>query len=310
MKMTKEKIESLVETVVVPFERRILDDKGLGKYLVDEETRIKYDIGVAKLAVLLLTDEEKAAEYFRRGAQAHNDLAIKREEMQYFLSIFFRLHREWFLKHFQMTKEEYDRRIERFERLFMEAYRPKEANDTQDDGFFTFESEEVDEAIDRMHHEEKRKISAREYASYDEITDDEMHTIREAKERCEHLTGLYERLDEKFMEEFAQMAKELSGALFATMEFKDMGYALGIFSEELQGIDVDSLDEQKSELLFALFLQMSDDLIHWIDAVFIDEEAVDIHYFDASFLSNIAQVGLLQEENNFEEGESGDDFLF
>ena len=315
MRLTNAHIESLIDEVVIPFERRILEDEAMAGYVEEEEVKRRHEIGVAKLAIkMLAASEEEARASFVRGAVAHRDLDIDRETMQFYLSVFFKLHREWTEKHFAVAMAEYDRKVALFDRFFMEAYGKEESAQEEpgeeDEGFLMFESEEVDEAIDRMHYEEDRKISAREYAEFDEIHDEEFHALVEIKERCEHINGLHERLTREFLDEFVQMARELSRVLFATMEFKDMGYALGIFADELAAIDPDALEEAKRSTIFAILLQMSDDLIRWIDAVFLDAEAIDIHYFDASFLANIAQIGILLEEQSETQEADDDDFLF
>jgi hypothetical protein len=55
---------------------------------------------------------------------------------------------------------------------------------------------------------------------------------------------------------------------------------------------------------------MSEDIQKWIETVFVKKDAVDIHYFDASFLANIAQLSIMLEQNVSNDSESEDDFLF
>lgn len=64
------------------------------------------------------------------------------------------------------------------------------------------------------------------------------------------------------------------------------------------------LDAEKKELFVEMFLGLIQDLEKWIDIIFLQVATDDIHYFDASFSSNIMEI-----ESVFEVYESEDDDL-
>ena len=75
-------------------------------------------------------------------------------------------------------------------------------------------------------------------------------------------------------------------------------------------IEIDNLEASQKELIFTLLFQMSEDIQNWVETIFIKKDAVDIHYFDASFLANIAQFSIMLKQNVSNNSESKDDFLF
>lgn len=62
------------------------------------------------------------------------------------------------------------------------------------------------------------------------------------------------------------------------------------------------IDSEKKSLFVEMFLSLIQDLEKWIDVIFVQMATDDIHYFDASFSSNIMEI-----ESVFETYESEDD---
>lgn len=305
MKISKQSINSLINEVVIPFERYILDDKALSKYMQDDEIKAKHNIGIAKLAIELIKNPQHAKTYFENGAKAHAELNITVDEMQKYLSIFFNLHKEWCIKNFIIDKNYYDSLVQKFDSVFMQAYK---STQNDEDSFLMFESEDIDEAIEAMHYKDEKKISAMEYASYGEILEDDLHSIMELKDECEHILNMYETITLEYISEMSQELSTLANVLFATHEFKDVGYSLNNFVMELNKIDLDILDTTQKELAYGLLSQMNEDIQNWIERVFVNQDALDIHYGDASFLANIAQFSIMLEHHENDSFE--DDFLF
>ena len=312
MVILRKNLISLIDEVVLLFEDYIFENDDLKQYLHSDEIRAKHDIGITKLAIKLINDSKGAEAYFIKGAEAHKELNISVEIMQHYLTLFFKLHKRWCEINFMIEKEHYDSLIEKFDKLFMKTYKNCKEEDDKEDGFLLFESEEVDEAIEQMHYKDTHKITAKEYLSFGEILEDDLHSILETKDESEDISDSYEMLNEEFLKEFIHMIQRLAKVLFSTHEFKDIGYTINNFIIELQNLNLDDLNNMQKEFAFTVLKQLNEDIHNWIENIFVNQDAIDIHYFDASFLANIAQFGIMLDENSSENvnSESEDDFLF
>jgi len=305
VKITKKDLYLLIDEVVLPFEKHVLNDEVFGRYMQDETKRANHNVAIAKLAIRLLYDNVDAAKkLFMKGSETHKELQITTEEMRKYLSIFFNLFNEWYQKHIK-TDEFHKELMNKFSEIFAETYEYE-----GEDDFLMFESEEIDEVIETMHYKDEKKISAVEYASHEEILDDDLSSIIELKEEFEHILNMYEQLNNQYLEVLTKELSTLANIMFATLEFRDVGYGLNNFIVELKNLDIDSLDDTTKELAYALLSQMNEDIQKWIESLFITQDAVDIHYIDASFLANISQFSIMLEQDSSSEDESDDDFLF
>ena len=303
---SKEHIRNLIDEVVIPFEKYLLEDEKVSISLKDDEVRAKHNIAIAKLAIELLNDLVMARETVLRASKAHLELKIDIEDMKKYLTIFFKLHQDWSTRHVKIDFF-HKNLMNRFNQLFIKLYMD---GDTSND-FIMFDSEEIDEAINSMHHKDEKKITAVEYANYEEMLDDELQSILELQHDCDHIINLYENIDAQYINEFSNIVSTLASVLFSTIEFKDVGYTLSNFNMELTMVDIDLVDDVQKELIFMLLNQMNEDIQNWINTLFVTQEAIDIHYFDASFLANIAQFSIMVEQaSSSEEQSEDDDFLF
>jgi len=162
----------------------------------------------------------------------------------------------------------------------------------EEDDFFEFDSEEVDDSINNMHYD--TKISAKEFMSTQDIDEDILEDIKDALEEMENVIIRYENMeiDNQFIEEVVNMLGK-----FVIFEFIPEFKHLGLSLEELRGIlidlDIDSLDSAKKELLKNYIISIFEDLEKWYDEVVIKQTAQDIHYLDAALLANITQLDLI-----------------
>jgi len=304
IKITKKDLCSLINDVVLPFEKYILEDREFSESMKDNAIRANHNIAIAKLSILLLNNFDGAKELFLKGSQAHQDLQITTEKMQKYLSIFFGLHQQWYKKHLKVN-DSYEKSIDRFNKILSEAYKYKEA-----DNFLMFDGEDIDEAINTMHYKDERKISAIEYISYKEILDDDIDNMIEFRDELENISYMYDSLDKVYIEKFTEIIFSISNILIKTIEFKDIGFMLNNFGVNLKKLDFGSFTDAKKELIYALLYQMSGDIKTWIKNLFITQGTIDIHYMDASFFANMSQVEIMLEQKSSLENESDDDFLF
>lgn len=304
--MTKDKLIALLEEVVLPFEKYILNDEVLAKFIEDEDIKQRHNIGIAKFSVSLVGDIKIALQYLKNASVAHKDLNIPVEAMRFYLSIYFKLYAQWAEKNFpELGFTEYI--IPNFNDFFMETYLDTKAQ--SEDDFFMFEEEEVDEAINSMHYADKEKITALEYIEFGELLQDEILEIEEELHAIGDNFNQYDVLDQEILELFSEHISILSNKLYNTNEFRDLGYAILNLCKELNEINIDILEVQTAEMLYLLLQQTIEDLEKWFKNIFIEQNALDIHYFDASFFANITQIGLMATHKESED-DNEDDFLF
>ncbi|NPA55774.1 MAG: hypothetical protein GXO40_05340 [Epsilonproteobacteria bacterium] len=294
----------LIKSVVIPFEEYILKDEYVSHLLDSEDVRARHNFGIAKLSVALIYDAVKARDLVVKASVSHKHIDIDPEVMRKYLSIFFKLHKKWAKEHFQ-TDQYYDQVMDKFDKLFMEIYL-QHHQASEEDGFFMFDSEEIDEAIDNMHYEDEKKITAVEYFEYNEIIDDDLHDIIELADESDDLQHKHLEITQEFIDDFIRIIEVLARILYRTHEFKDIGYAMENFVETLHNLQLEELDDTKKEFAWNLISQINNDIQNWIRTIFIEQSAVDIHYFDASFLANIAQFDIMINQTE----EEDDDFLF
>ena len=70
-----------------------------------------------------------------------------------------------------------------------------------------------------------------------------------------------------------------------------MGYSL---QQLLRIVDQAlALNEENKVLIYALLEQLVLDLRSWVNNLFVEQTAVDIHYLDAALLASIAQIEMM-----------------
>ncbi|NPA55599.1 MAG: hypothetical protein GXO40_04465 [Epsilonproteobacteria bacterium] len=305
-----EYIKALITEVVEPLERHILADEDVRQYLSTKEAILKHNLGIAKISIALVYDITMAKKLIISAVDAHHRLNLDINATRKYLTLFFKLHKKWATEYFYSEKF-HDNIMDRFNKLFMKMYMQS------DDDFFMCESEEVDEMIDNMHYEEHKKISADEYFNYDEIMEDDVLHIVELAHECEIISYRYHELNTEFVHHFSNVLRVLAHVLFHTHEFRDIGYAMQNFIKELDTLDIDTLEPTQKEFAWNIINQLNADIRSWIETIFIKKDAVDIHYFDASFLANLAQFDIMlnmQKQVNLDEYskelDDDDDFFF
>ncbi|NPA55479.1 MAG: hypothetical protein GXO40_03865 [Epsilonproteobacteria bacterium] len=283
-------MESLIKEVVIPFDKSIQEDKEIAKYFASKEISSKYNFDIAKLSIALLYDATKAREIMIQLADTYKDLGIDTQTMHRYMMIFFKLHKKWAKENFN-TDNYYDLLMDKFDDMFVKIYDEKLQN-----SFFTIDSEENDEYDELINHvlqtHHQKTISAKEYLDQGDLTQDDLADIIETIDKCEELLN-YQTLEPQFLEKFIGMMQMLSYILYNTQEFKDVGYAMEHFAQDLEAINLETLPPQKKEFVWNMLIQLSKDLEKWIKYIFVDKSVDDIHYFDASFLASMAQFNIL-----------------
>jgi len=231
----------------------------------------------------------------------YNNIDFSIKEIKVSLANFFKMYKKWL--------EKYRLLIQNFYQKIGSLYNILQQYKFSNIDFLFIENEEIDDNINNMHYTKDKIISALEYDKYDEVLDDEFNYLVELKEDFDILTNKYVELNQEFIQTFAKFISNLASLLYSTYEFKDVGYALENFVMFLNNFQISNynLNDIEKDIIYQLLIQMNEDIQKWIDSVFITKNAVDIHYFDASLLSNVAQIESIVNKNI---DENEDDFLF
>jgi len=154
-----------------------------------------------------------------------------------------------------------------------------------EDEFFEFDSEEVDENINDMHFVEHQKISASNFMQ-EEFIDEEL--VDDIKEIIEEIYNLNE--DDDYLTQYMDVILLFIRFFNSSVEFKDLSYGL----EKLINLLKHNYDFiKKNEVMIGICKSILEDLVKFTETVIIEQNAIDIHYLDASLLANVTQLELI-----------------
>ena len=174
----------------------------------------------------------------------------------------------------------------------------EENSDFFEDGdeFFDFDSEDVDEEIDKMHFEEQEKISACEFMQEDSFDPDHIAEIADTIKIFQEQSSQFDQVNDDYMEKFQTVATRFGTIFSISYEFRNIGYALNSLYIKLSEYDITLLQKEQKELLKLLLDSIIADLDKFYLEVLVEQTAVDIHYLDASLLANIAQIEIILDQ--------------
>jgi two-component system chemotaxis response regulator CheY len=107
----------------------------------------------------------------------------------------------------------------------------------------------------------------------------------------EHLQVLYTCVDE-----YHQTIELLTS-------FDHLAFAIQSLSDFLKSLQGKPLDQTKVQQLATSLLNLLHDLTSWRNQIFIQQDALNIHYLDASLLSSCMQAQALFEDKEIDEGD-------
>ena len=303
MEITKQQIASLIDNVILKYQ-----NKYLLNYIDTEDKKFRHDVLLTNFAVMFFDKKtQKLSSNFLELLDFYDEIGVTALDAKNAIAHFLKKHKKW-LDDYAVVKESYYEKVKKIYLDILNNYTfTKEKTDEGE--FFFVEDEGVSDAIDDMHYEDSKKISASEYFQTHTLEENDMEELYRVKEALEDLIDDYTFYSDEFIEAFATDIIKLNTTLqliFATDEFKDIGYALEEFALLLESLH--HVDEDLQTFSYDMIVTIVEDLLKWLDSVFINQDAVDIHYLDASLLSNITQFKMMIEPPSKEEVE--DDFLF
>lgn len=89
MGVSIKRLESLVDCVVLPFEKFIINQPKLARYLSDTEVAKLHNMAVSKLTIYIYSDIKRAYAYVQQGAKAHQEKHIPVENLKEFYILFY-----------------------------------------------------------------------------------------------------------------------------------------------------------------------------------------------------------------------------
>ncbi|MDD2384335.1 MAG: hypothetical protein PHN18_09120 [Sulfurospirillaceae bacterium] len=301
MGISIQKLESLVDTVVLPFEKFILADERLALYLADPEVAKIHNFAVAKLTIYSYSDLNRAYAYIQKGAKAHREKKIPLENLKEFYSLYFELCKEWNQQN-READDRYGTNLAMIEQFVYEAFKKV---DESKENFYIYGSDVLKQDIEKMHYRDDAKVSAEDF--YAEGSMDALD-ILDIVECCSALSEVVQdhhiAHDEAYFRSVNNYFHAYAMILEKNAEFKDIGFSLFKLSEFLENYSATLPEHTQKKKALVVLNAIVDDLISWAKSVLQERTAVDIHYLDASLLSSIIQLEMLfapvAEENDDE----------
>ncbi len=318
--LSKKRALDLVETVILPISQKIRNVQQFHHYFSDREDYLKHTVKVGQLALAMLYAPHKARELMERMEAKHAEHQVPMDILEPLITEFFQRYVAWC----RMSKlvpdtqrDQLENEINGYLEQWREAYPDsledarkheapvaeesddgfmmfdQETGPEEEEGFTFFEPEEVDAAIDDMHTSaaDKTVISAKDYMATGELEQSQVDIIMDEFRELEAVFAEHIRFDESFIQDYRTHLKYLAETLFSTYEFEQMGYNL---QQLLRLLDhASELDEGQQVLIFALLEQLVLDLSTWAKKLFVEQDAIDIHYLDAALLAAIAQIEMM-----------------
>ena len=164
-------------------------------------------------------------------------------------------------------------------------------------------------ALVRHIHEEqvRNKIAAIDFLAgfdYDRTIIDELADVE--SETMDMLHGA-EQLNQDMLKKVEKLLLDYALLLENTYEFKELAFALSNLCKVLGRSYDTALAEGNREKVRLFIDGILTDLMGWRTNVFIQQDALDVHYLDASLFSSIAQLDVLLTASSQEADDDDDD---
>jgi GAF domain-containing protein len=197
-----------------------------------------------------------------------------------------RVKQEEFLK-YQKQKIETHNEILR-EVLFKQGFREEKIKDIANT---KIELDIQEEHVLRKSHREK--ISAKNYIL--DVSEGILDELFELEELESELNEEIENSNLKFKELIVNIASiilKYCSTIKMLIEFEDLSFALKSMAILLTEIKDDNLNEKQKKKILLLLEAVAQDLAQWRRTIFIDKNAIDIHYLDSSLQNSCVQIEL------------------
>jgi len=306
MGISIKRLESLVDSVVLPFEKFIMDDARLARYLADPDVAKIHNMAVSKLTVYIYSDIKRAYAYIQQGARAHREKHIPVENLKEFYTLYFVLCKEWNKSHME-EDDRFGKNLATIEQFVYESFANK--GESKED-FYIYDSEVIHQDMAKMHYKEEQKISAEAFCTEGSI---DHHDIEDILESCHDLFDAVQehqvKYDQAYFSRVNENLRSYAVILEKNFEFRDLGFSLSKLSDFLEAHLADLPTHAKKSAILIILKAIVEDLISWTKSVLEEKTAVDIHYLDASLLSSTIQFEMMFAPSQSDESEDDLEFF-
>ena len=151
-----------------------------------------------------------------------------------------------------------------------------------------------------------KPVDAKTFMENSGIRDELIDDLYDVVEKYEYLDWAVDEFDDDFIESVRDFISKFATIFSISAEFKKLAIYLDDLYELLSVVDVDSLEDDKKEMLVKLLKGIHDDLKEWAKNVVFEQTALDVHYLDDALAANVEQIGMmlgLKTDNNKESEE-------
>lgn len=298
MGISTKMLESLVDDVVLPFEKLIMDDMRLFRFLSDPDVAKVHNLAIAKLTIYIYADIERAYAYVQEAAQKHKLKEIPVENLREFYSLYFVLCRDWNQKHLDVENR-FEKNLAVIEQFVYDSF--SKENESKEE-FFFYDSPTIAQNMEKMHYSDDVKISA---LAFDEEGSIDELDIQDILESCDELAEVVQDYNLDYNEAYFLGVKErmdsYAKVLEKNTEFRDLGYSIAKLSLAVEENVQALINHENKKKILVILNAIVEDLIGWTQSVLREKTAVDIHYLDASLFSSIIQFEMMLNPINEEE---------
>ncbi|NPA55775.1 MAG: hypothetical protein GXO40_05345 [Epsilonproteobacteria bacterium] len=236
------------------------------------------------LAFLFVHNESFEEKTFKELVEYLIDNNLSHSDTNEFFVRLFNNYDNWLYKtthhHFADTKRQYY--LDLADNLWQEH--------NESDEFFC-DDDACAPSDDTIHH-----MSSNEYFAQYPIEQEDVEELIIQKEKLEELLDEYSQYSQEFIDSVVVRFLKLETTLvfiFSNVEFKKIGVEILEFVNTLK--DMHIKQQAVQDLIFNLIQTFIEDIIKWIDSIFIEQDVVDVHYLDDSLLANISQLKIMCE---------------
>ncbi len=135
-------------------------------------------------------------------------------------------------------------------------------------------------------------ISAAEFLATSQVDSEDIDTLEELEGEITRLVDNEAGSDSHFetIRAIVGFFRKYATTIMYISEFTAMVDGLLELSGTLEGIEEETLDGKRQQLVLALLERLADDLYQWRKAIFSDGECEDIHFMDDSIIASCRQV--------------------
>ncbi|MCH9812580.1 MAG: hypothetical protein K0U47_01390 [Epsilonproteobacteria bacterium] len=149
--------------------------------------------------------------------------------------------------------------------------------------------------------EEKKVLSARDYAKESELVSDLIHDLDELDDEVLNILEDHQTFDAHLQSRSHLLLTKYNNVLNSLYEFRELSYMLTLIIQLLDNVDIEHSEVVVKDNIHIYLKSIIQDLKSWREQVFIKQSAQDIHFMDQTLLSSATQLEImLMPEKNVE----------